>query len=225
MRTFTFTIPTRPCLAMPIERPKFYSPLSDTQVTHGHLPHWEQDGATVFVTFRLADSLPREKRDELKDLEDDWLAHHPEPWDSATVREHAQTFGSKFHAWLDEGYGSCWMLDEAVASVVVEIVQRGDGRDYRLYAFVVMANHVHVLFMPLAGKTVSEIVRSWKSVSSHAINKRLSRAGKVWQRESFDRYVRDGAQFVRTMQYIRRNDPSRAWSAFGSWSVEDWWRE
>ena len=25
---------------------------------HGHLPHWEQSGATYFVTFRLADSLP-----------------------------------------------------------------------------------------------------------------------------------------------------------------------
>ena len=37
-----------------------------------HLPHWRQDGATYFVTFRLADSLPQSKLDELKALKAEW---------------------------------------------------------------------------------------------------------------------------------------------------------
>ena len=32
---------------------------------HRNLPHWRQDGATYFVTYRLADSLPQCKVDEL----------------------------------------------------------------------------------------------------------------------------------------------------------------
>ena len=31
-----------------------------------HLPHWRQDGATYFVTFRLHDSLPQAKLRELE---------------------------------------------------------------------------------------------------------------------------------------------------------------
>ena len=31
------------------------------------LPHWFQENKTVFATFRLADSLPQEKKNELLD--------------------------------------------------------------------------------------------------------------------------------------------------------------
>jgi hypothetical protein len=42
-----------------------------------HLPHWRQDGATYFVTFRLADSLPQSKLDELAALKEAWQRRHP----------------------------------------------------------------------------------------------------------------------------------------------------
>jgi putative transposase len=40
----------------------------DLKVYMRHLPHWRQDGATYYVTFRLADSLPQSKLDELAGL-------------------------------------------------------------------------------------------------------------------------------------------------------------
>jgi putative transposase len=42
-----------------------------------HLPHWRQDGATYFVTFRLADSLPQSKLDELAAIKEAWERRHP----------------------------------------------------------------------------------------------------------------------------------------------------
>src|SRR5438270_11212711 len=42
-----------------------------------HLPHWRQDGATYFVTFRLADALPQSKLDELAELQAAWERQHP----------------------------------------------------------------------------------------------------------------------------------------------------
>lgn len=44
-----------------------------------HLPHGRQDGATYFVTFRLADALPQIKLDEIKSLRAHWERTHPEP--------------------------------------------------------------------------------------------------------------------------------------------------
>ena len=38
-----------------------------------HLPHWRQEGATYFVTFRLADALPQNKLRELAALREQWL--------------------------------------------------------------------------------------------------------------------------------------------------------
>ncbi len=44
-----------------------------------HLPHWRQDGATYFVTFRLNDSLPQAKLDELDQIRREWERQHPPP--------------------------------------------------------------------------------------------------------------------------------------------------
>ena len=44
-----------------------------------HLPHWRQHGATYFVTFRLADSLPQGKLRELEVIKADWARKHNIP--------------------------------------------------------------------------------------------------------------------------------------------------
>jgi putative transposase len=73
-----------------------------------HLPHWRQDGATYFVTFRLADSLPQTKLDELAALKLEWeqrqkTAQESRPttgehdWSSKTARENRPTTGE--HDW------------------------------------------------------------------------------------------------------------------------------
>ena len=78
-------------LALPgnIEKPIFYSPLAETTPSaSGNLPHWEQTGKTVFVTFRLADSLPQEKLSEWQALESEWMTHNPPPWSFETQCQH-----------------------------------------------------------------------------------------------------------------------------------------
>lgn len=48
---------------------KFFDPRGDIEKTAHKLPHWQQGEVAILVTFRLADSLPRE-------LLDDWLRSH-----------------------------------------------------------------------------------------------------------------------------------------------------
>jgi len=56
---------------------------------------------------------------------------------------------------------------------------------------------------------LEKLVRSWKSFTSRKINSVLSREGTLWQRDYFDRLVRDEKHFANCIRYIWRN-PERA---------------
>src|SRR5205809_1410711 len=69
----------------------------------GNLPHWRQDGAMYFVTWRTADSMPRERVDQWMEQRDAWLKAHPEPWSMHEEQEYHRLFPDRWEAWLDEG--------------------------------------------------------------------------------------------------------------------------
>ncbi len=88
------------------------------------------------------------------------------------------------------------------------------GTKLHMHAFVVMPDHVHVLFTPLrddVGEPYSlvEILQSLKGASAHSINKILGRSGPVWDEESFDHVLRRAEEFDSTVEYIRQNPVRR----------------
>ena len=70
-------------------------------------PHWQQKGATYFITFRLADSVPIHLRTQWEEECQVWLRFHPEPWDAETEQEYHKRFTAAIERWLDAGHGSC----------------------------------------------------------------------------------------------------------------------
>jgi REP element-mobilizing transposase RayT len=95
--------------------------------------------------------------------------------------------------------------------VVAEAIRHFDGDRYALHAFVVMDDHVHVLVSVSAGLTLERIVHSWKSFTSHKLVQEGRRA-PVWQREYYDRIVRDEAELLEKGEYIVGN-PTKRWPA------------
>ena len=181
--------------------------------TRANLPHWNKALTASFVTFRLVDSLPQEKLQKLEESRSVWLVAHPQPWDESTAREYYLTFDGRIQDWLDAGYGSC-VLQNAVSRQIVEnALWHFAGERYALYAYVVMPNHVHVLFMPSDGQTLSGTVASWKKFTARHLNDALGKTGAVWQKESFDTLVRSERHFQTIVGYIKRNDPAKAWVA------------
>src|SRR5438132_5294859 len=55
----------------------FFDPEAPVEELFGNLPHWRQRGATYFVTFRLADSLPQGKLQQWVRERDAWFDAHP----------------------------------------------------------------------------------------------------------------------------------------------------
>jgi len=170
-----------------------------------HLPHWRQDGATYFVTFRLADSIPQEKLRQWEQELNDWWKENPEPHSVEQKANYYERFTEKFHGWLDAGLGECWLRRPEVSAVVEEALRFFDGQRYLLRHYAVMPNHVHVLLRPLRHHTLSEILHSWKSFTAKQINAVIGRAGKVWQDESFDCIVRSPQQLEKIAFYIQEN--------------------
>jgi Rad3-related DNA helicase/REP element-mobilizing transposase RayT len=186
-----------------------FDPKSPMSKQGRNLPHWRQEGTTYFVTFRLADSVPAARIKQFLAEREDWLALHPEPRLEADEREYHEKFGNRFENWLDMGAGSCVLRQTQAAGKVAAALRHFDGERYTLGHFIVMPNHVHVLVRPLAGHTLSEILKSWKSFTAREINQSLGRTGTLWQDQSFDRIVRTPQALEQFAEYIRQN-PAKA---------------
>jgi len=166
--------------------------------SRGYLPHFETREKMQSITFRLADSLPQSK---LRELETDLVRL---PKDRVAVERR-----KRIEHYLDAGMGCCALRNPAVAGVVQETLLRFDLERYRLLAWSIMPNHVHVLIWPLAD--LGKIVQSWKSYTGRwALAKNaelgLGVPGKVfWMREYWDRFIRDEKHYGAVVEYIHNN--------------------
>lgn len=162
--------------------------------SRGYLPHFEGGSIPQTVTFRLADSLPKER---LKRLDNE-LACLPKDGAADERRK-------RMEADLDLGLGRAWLRDPRVAEPVENALLYFDGERYRLHAWVLMPNHVHTLLTPVGGQTLSGIVHSWKSFTAKIANRILGERGKFWQEEYFDRYIRNARHYSKAIDYIELN--------------------
>ena len=198
----------------------FFNPYADIRFTANRLPHWQQESGLYFVTFRLADAVPQNLRTQWESERDAWLRLHPRPWSSEVEREYHERFSSTIERWLDAGHGSCILRRQDCANIVAEALRHFDGKRLALIASIVMPNHVHAVFVQHPSWPLEKLVRSWKSFTSHKINSLLSRGGTLWQRDYFDRLVRDQRHFANCVRYIRRN-PKRAGLRSGEYILYD----
>ena len=111
----------------------------------------------------------------------------------------------KFLALLDNGHGTCILNDPAAAKIVATALHHFDDIRYRLWAWCIMPNHVHVIVEPLPGNPLPEILRTWKSFTANQINKLLGQTGTIWQKESFDHVLRNHQSFQQKIDYALHN--------------------
>lgn len=155
----------------------------------GYLPHFDAPYVTQFVTFMLRDAFPVTRHME-------WEGILKDPEDSQRRR--------KLEAWLDRGQGECWLRQSALAALVEEKIRDADGRSYRLHAWVIMPNHVH-LVVDVWTSPLSELLNGWKGASSRACNLALKRRGQFWEHEYFDTLVRNADHLKRAVKYTENN--------------------
>jgi REP element-mobilizing transposase RayT len=164
-----------------------------------HLPHWQPEHTALFITWRLHGSLPG-----------GWTGSYPRAQKQLSEKRTKISPGVQFRAAdarLDRATsGPLWLKDPRVAECVEESIlfAESDLQLYRLDAWVVMANHVHLLIKPAAA--LGRITKTLKGFTARKANALLGRTGRpFWQDESFDHWVRDDVEFARVVSYIERN--------------------
>jgi putative transposase len=152
--------------------------------SRGYLPHFDSPETVQFVTFRLADSLPLS------------VVRGRRPTEDAALQIDSE---------LDQGLGACWLMQPEIARLVQDALLHFDGDRYRLLAWCLMPNHVHVVVEMLTGHSLSDVVRSWKGFTARRANQRLRRSGPFWHADYFDRFMRNEEQLDRTINYVEQN--------------------
>ena len=153
--------------------------------SRGYLPHFDSPEIIQHLVIRAADSLP-----------------------AATIAALSDDSRLRFRRLdnaLDLGHGAGLLRDEGPAAIVETAMLLFDGERYRLIAWSIMPNHVHVLLEQKDGFPLEGIVHSWKSFTAHAINKMCGLHGRFWAVDYFDRFIRNEDHFHRTIAYIEQN--------------------
>ncbi len=155
----------------------------------GILPHCDFPGVTQFVTFRLWDSMPANRRNE---------------WEALLRLVDRRERSKRLEAYLDMGHGACWLRDPNLAQLADAALRFFDRQRYELDAWVIMPNHVHVI-LQIWETPLSALVKSWKGFVAREGNKKIRREGSFWEREYWDTLIRSEDQRRKALHYIETN--------------------
>jgi REP element-mobilizing transposase RayT len=198
-------------------------------------PHFQPLEGTLFVTFRLTDSIPKAmvryyqaRREWLNDRlrrVNEISAEPSSPEHAGWLTRLEKLNHEWFLKWEEilhrEAVGPTWMRDDRVADKVVENLHDLDGDAYRLDAFTVMSNHVHTVFRPLvSNELIEEIFRSQNALGEvpalskimHSIKGRSARACNLILGRSGAFWERESfdhviraGKFHKTIRYVLNN--------------------
>ncbi len=154
-----------------------------------NLPHWQPQGSTIFVTWRLYGSLPNDRWRLLQKSDG----------------EPGKQFVDADRSLDAASTGPLWLKDPEIAICVDRAIRHGaDLGHYMLRAYAVMPNHVHILLEPFVA--LERLTSGIKGTSARHANLKLGRTGShFWQDESFDHWIRNEGQLVRAKAYIENN--------------------
>jgi REP element-mobilizing transposase RayT len=164
----------------------------------GYLPHRDEPGLIQFVTFRLVDAFPTELRSE---------------WEALLKIEDDRKGRIELERYLDKGRGTCHLRRPDVSAIVEGSLLFRHDVQYELRAWVIMPNHVHVLFR-VQSVPMSRLVEAWKGYTAKEANKVLRRNGQFWQEDYWDTFMRDEEHELKTRRYIENNPTKAKLAAF-----------
>ena len=185
-----------------------------------NLPHRLPPGSDIFLTFRLAGSLPG---NVLAHLQAQFSSGEPEAPVSAYARQ--RRYFGRFDELLDgAAHGPTWLREPLVADVVGASLRHFHGKAYQLVCYCLMPNHVHlVVSLPDDAPGLTRTLQRINGYTALQANKLLGRTGQFWQRETYDHIVRSGEEMQRVIAYVI-NNPVKAGLAesWNQWPYTYW---
>jgi REP element-mobilizing transposase RayT len=182
--------------------------------TKRNLPHRQVDDCILFVTWRMAFTLPSDLVQDLTNRKTEYEAKTANLSSEYEKRLHYDFRKQQFD-YFDDYIGNDNKLPQTlnnkeIAAIVIELIKSYDKVRYELISYCIMPNHVHLIIKPLAQEdgvfwSLSDIMLSLKGNSANKINKLLNRKGKFWQTESYDHVIRNDKELINSIAYLLNN--------------------
>lgn len=176
-----------------------------------------------FITFRLVDSLPLAIIQELQaQRERERLTIRTQfqgRRQSEELYKQDKKYFGYFDSWLDRCVENSprWLAEDQIAQIVADELRALDGVRYRLVAYCLMPNHVHLAIdtagyesdLPHRGPTaaypLTDTCKRIKGRTARLCNLALGRSGSFWHHESYDHLIRNQQEYERIIAYILNN--------------------
>lgn len=183
-----------------------------------NLPHIQPEEGIFFITFRLKDSLPLSVIERLKknaqkrEIDEYKTKENFNKIDKSF--KHFEDF-IEFDEHLDQaGFGPTHLKNPRIATIVADAIHYLNGKNYKLICYCIMPNHVHLIIYKTR-RILFRILQSLKRHTAREANNILSSKGSFWQKESYDRLIRDRNDLAEKIEYTI-NNPVKAGL------VDDW---
>lgn len=183
-----------------------------------HLPHYQPHNETLFITFRLAHSIPNTIIRKMQEQKEVQLKYISSFCSCKKRKEEYENWQSGYFLQFDEELHSnkkkiSYLSDPRIAGILKEAIHLRDKKEYDLIAYSIMPNHVHIMFLPKTSINnrkedkfqATKILKSLKWYTAREGNRILGRKGAFWQDESYDHVVRNEKEFKRIVNYILNN--------------------
>jgi putative transposase len=77
--------------------------------------------------------------------------------------------------------------------------------DYKIYAYCIMPDHLHLIIQPVGKYNLSYIMQMIKGSFSRKINKIGDKNGKIWQKRFYDEGIRNESMLMQKIEYVHNN--------------------
>jgi putative transposase len=174
-----------------------------------NLPHRLPPGSSLFLTMRLADSLPQAviQQLQLETAQAKLATRQPNYAGEPSYARQKRYFG-RFDRLLDNTRsGPTWLSQPAVAAVITGAMHTlFDCDGCQLVCYCVMSNHLHLVVLLAENETgLMRKLQRFKSYTAIQANRELHRNGQFWHRESYDHIIRAAPEMERVVAYVLSN--------------------
>jgi len=178
-----------------------------------HGPHFQFNDSIVFITWRLAFTLPAHILALFKELSA--MPNDPETILTKEQIEKSNAYLYKLFIDFDNELAAMPSVgfslnEDKIAEIVTQSFHYFDSKRYELHAYCIMSNHVHLLLRALKNDSgeynrIADIVQSLKRWTAREINRFRGKRGQVWNHYYFDRIIRDPENYENVVSYMLNN--------------------
>ena len=166
-----------------------------------NLPHIYLQDAMYSINFRIAGTIPVALFHEYSELKRKLLNEDKKRLLKNLYNDHIDSYLDKSCSLND------WLNKPAIRNEVASAIHYYDKKHYKLIAFCIMPNHVHLVISTYGFKPVplGSFLGSIKRHSARKANVLLGRKGKFWQVESYDHILKSKNDLADSIDYVINN--------------------